>query len=167
RIEVIPLLYPETREDAASIGAVDPSQQVFPTWQGAGGGTGQGVIVAILDSGINDAPDGLVYPGHESLLGRRVGGAQFTSGDSLLDTSLNGSIDPVDRGAALTEDHGTHVAGIVLGSGGASGYAAGIAPHAQFVDVKVTSDAGIGTGVPEALDWCIHNRARAWGGGAH
>ena len=55
------------------------------TWAGTGGGSGHGVVVAILDTGINDAADGL-YPGHEAVLGRRVGGAEFTHADSLLDT---------------------------------------------------------------------------------
>ncbi len=165
RLEVVTLLYPESREDLGSAGVADATQEIFPTWQGTGGGSGGGVIVALLDTGVNDSPDG-AYPGHESLSGRRVGGASFTAGDSALDTPMNGSADPEDRGGALTHDHGTHIAGIVLGSGGSSGYAPGVAPQARFVDVKVLGDAGYGLGVAEALDWCIHNRARDWGVGA-
>lgn len=164
RVEVVPLLYPEARVSFASVGVRDASDQVFPTWEGVGGGDGHGVVVAILDTGINDAAFG-VYPGHESLVGRRVGGAEFTSGDSALDTPLDGAADPVDRGGPVTHSHGTHVAGIVLGTGGSSGYAIGGAPEARFVDVKVLDDAGKGLGVAEALDWCIHNRARDWGAG--
>ncbi len=162
RIEVVPLAYGFGREDAASAGVRDATREVFPSWSGVAGSDGSGVVVAILDSGINDAPEG-GWPGHESLLGRIVGGATFTAGDSLLDTPRDGSVNPSDHGGAATRAHGTHVAGAVLGSGGATGYAAGVAPGARAVDVKVIADAGFGTGVAEALDWCIHNRARDWG----
>ena len=162
RIEAVPLIYPEARDGAAGIGARDPSGSVFPTWSAGGGSDGAGIVVAILDTGVNDAVDG-TFPGHESLAGRGVGGAEFVRGDSLLDTPRDGSVNPVDRGGDVTHSHGTHVAGIALGTGGASGYAMGVAPGARFVDVKVLNDAGTGTGVAEALDWCIHNRARDWG----
>ena len=165
RVEVIPILYPVTREDAASIAARDPSQQVWPTWAGSGGGAGNGVVVGILDTGANDQAASN-YPGHESLAGRVIGGASITHGDSALDTPRNGSVNPEDPGGSVGASHGTHVAGIVLGSGGPSGYAAGVAPGARLVDVRVLNSAGFGTGVAEALDWCAHNRARNWGAGA-
>jgi len=165
RLEVIPLAYGFGREDAASAGERDWSDQVFPTWSGTGGADGTGVVVAILDSGINDAPSG-GWPGHESLIGRIVGGASFTAGDSLLDTGRDQSVNPADNGGLATRAHGTHVAGLVLGSGGSSGYAPGLAPGARAVDVKVISDLGFGAGVAEAIDWCIHNRARDWGAGS-
>ncbi len=162
RIEAMPILYPVVREGAASIGVRDPQGQVFPTWSGMGGASGQGIVVAILDTGINDEAEG-GYPGHESLIGRCLGGAAFTHGDSTLDTPRDGSVNPSDHGGSATHAHGTHVAGIVLGSGGPTAYAVGVAPQARFVDVKVLNDLGVGTGVAEALDWCIHNRARDWG----
>jgi len=162
RVEAIPLLYPMLHDGAASIGVRDPSGQVFPTWEGMGGAQGQGVVVAILDTGINDEPEGS-YPGHESLAGRALGGAVFTNGDSTLDTPRDGSVNPSDHGGGATHAHGTHVAGIILGTGGPSGFAKGVAPQARFVDVKVLNDLGLGSGVAEAIDWCIHNRARDWG----
>lgn len=165
RVEAVPILYPLLHEGTASIGVRDPSGQVFPTWSGMGGAMGEGIVVAILDTGVNDTPEG-AYPGHESLadplVDRCVGGAVFTLGDSLLDTPRNGSVNPSDHGGGATRAHGTHVAGIILGSGGATGFATGVAPQARFVDVKVLNDAGVGSGVAEALDWCIHNRARNW-----
>ena len=162
RIEAVPALYPEVRDGAADIGVRDPSERIFPTWAGTGGADGTGVVIAFLDTGINDAPDG-AYPGHESLAGRCLGGASFVNGDSLLDTPRDGSVNPVDRGGSSTQSHGTHVAGIALGNGGPSGYATGVAPGARFVDVKVLNDAGTGTAVGDGIDWCIHNRARDWG----
>ncbi|HTM57315.1 MAG TPA: S8 family peptidase [Candidatus Udaeobacter sp.] len=162
RVEAVPLLYPEVRDGAADIGVRDASQRVFPTWAGTGGADGTGVVVAFLDTGINDAADG-AYPGHESLIGRCLGGASYVNGDSLVDTPRNGSVNPVDHGGSATQYHGTHVAGIAVGSGGPSGYAAGVAPGARYLDVKVLTDAGSGVEVGDGLDWCIHNRARDWG----
>ena len=162
RVEATPVLYPLLLDNAAAIGARDASERVFPTWSGTGGGEGQGIVVAILDTGVNDQPEG-GWPGHESVAGRFVGGAAFVSSDSTLDTGRNASVNPADHGGSVTQGHATHVAGIVLGSGGPSGYARGIAPAARLVDVKVLNDAGIGTGLPEALDWCIHNAHRDWG----
>jgi len=162
RIEAVPILYPWARDGAASMGVRDATDHVFPTWALEGGAAGEGQVVAILDTGVNDAPDGS-YPGHESLSGRCLGGAVFVNGDSLLDTPRGGSMNPVDRGGAVTRSHGTHVASIIAGTGGSSGYAQGVAPAARFVDVKVLNDAGIGTGVVEAIDWCLHNRLRDWG----
>src|SRR5262245_31232179 len=162
RVEAVPILYPETREGVAAIGALDPTEQVFPTWSGIGRPEGDGVVVAILDTGINDAAQG-GYPGHESLAGSVVGGASFVSADSTLDTPPGGSVNPSDHGGSVTHAHGTHVAGIILGSGGPSGYARGVAPGARAVDVKVLSDAGIGSAIAEAIDWCIRNRTRDWG----
>src|SRR5262249_31646294 len=164
RIEVVPFLYPLLHDARASAGVDDATERVFPTWRGVGGGSGHGVVVGILDTGVNDAATG-GYPGHESLIGRCLGGASFVLGDSLLDTPRDGSVNPVDHGGPLTGAHGTHVAGIILGSGGPSGFAAGVAPDARFVDVKVLRDDGTGSEVAEGLDWCIHNRARLWDAG--
>jgi hypothetical protein len=165
RVEAIPILYPVTRENLASAGVRDPSLEVWPTWTGSGGGDGSGVVVGLLDTGVNDQAASN-YPGHESLAGRVIGGASFTHGDSALDTPRNGSVNPEDSGGSLGTSHGTHVAGIVLGSGGPSGYAAGVAPGAKLIDIRVLSAAGLGTGVSEALDWCCWNRTRNWGAGA-
>lgn len=164
RIETISLLHGLSRDDVASMAVRDASAQVHPTWAVLGGGEGHGVIVAVLDSGVNDAADG-GWPGHESLIGKVVGGATFLYGDSLLDTPRDGSSNPDDHGGPLTGGHATHVAGSIAGSGGESGYAAGVARGARLVDVKVLSDLGFGGGVAEALDWCIHNRSRDWGAG--
>lgn len=166
RIEAVPVLYPELRDAAATLGMRDASTQVFPTWAGTvPGAQGQGAVVAFLDTGINDAPDG-TYPGHQSLLGRCLGGASFIGPDSISHTPKAGSVNPVDRGGEASKSHGTHVAAIAVGAGGDAGYARGIAPQARFIDVKVLDDTGHGVAVAEAIDWCIANRNRPWPGAA-
>ena len=163
RVEAVPLLYPENRDGTAAIGVRDPTDRVFPTFATRSPGSGgHGVVVAFLDTGINDAPEG-TYPGHEALAGRCLGGALFITADSLSQTPRDGSVNPADHGGQATHSHATHVAATAVGAGGAGGYAAGVAPLAKFVDVKVLNDAGSGIAVPEALDWCISNRARDWG----
>ena len=163
RVEACPLLYPETRDGTAAIGVRDASAHVFPTVAAvAPGAQGHGQVVAFLDTGINDEAEG-GYPGHEAVAGRCLGGALFVSADSLSQTPRSGSVNPADHGGQATHSHATHVAGIAVGAGATGAYAAGVAPQAKFIDVKVLNDAGNGIAVPEALDWCISNRARDWG----
>lgn len=164
RVEALPVLYPVVVDGTASSGVRDDTERVFPTWQSTGGSAGAGSVIAFLDTGINDAADG-GYPGHESLAGRFLGGAEFTHADSSIDTPRTGSANPADHGGLATGAHATHVAGVALGSGGPTTFAAGVAPQARFVDVKVLSDLGNGTGLAEALDWCISQRQRDWGAG--
>lgn len=95
---------------------------------------GEGVDVAILDTGIEwDHPD---------LAARIKGGYNAVGGD---DTDKNG--------------HGTHVAGIVAGSG-APGGVYGVAPKAGLWAVKVLRDDGSGSlsDVIDGLSWCVLKR---------
>ena len=105
--------------------------------------TGAGVNIAIIDTGVDD---GL----HESLPG-----AKFVGGFNAL-TGTEGN--PNDDNG-----HGTHVAGIALGTGGSSGAVRGIAPGAGLVDIKVLGAGGSGTdaGVIAGIDRCIRRRT-AW-----
>src|SRR5262249_42514771 len=152
RVEAVPLLYPENRDGTAAIGVRDPSNRVFPTFaSNAPGVGGHGVVVAFLDTGINDESEAS-YPGHEALTGRCLGGALFITADSLTQTPRNGSVNPADHGGQATHSHATHVAATAVGAGAAGGYAAGVAPLARFIDVKVLNDAGSGISVPEAID---------------
>lgn len=97
----------------------------------AQGFTGKGQTVAIIDSGIFPHPD---------LKDRIVGWVDFANHKSK----------PVD-----TYGHGTHVAGIVAGSGKKSdGKVKGVAPDANLVGLRIGSvqDA------IAAIDWCIENK---------
>jgi subtilisin family serine protease len=87
----------------------------------AAGLTGEGVTVAVLDTGID--------PRHPDLAGQIVAQENFSSSE-----------DTVDRFG-----HGTHVASLVVGTGAAAGGArSGVAPDAQLVIGKVLDDSGFG-----------------------
>ncbi|GAA1360582.1 S8 family serine peptidase [Catellatospora chokoriensis] len=109
------LLKPTLDGSVAQIGA--PA-----AWQA--GLTGQGVTVAVLDTGIDDT--------HPDLAGRVTARSNFTGG--------------VDQGGEDDRDlagHGTHVASIVAGSGAASGGRyRGVAPDVRLLDGKVCVEWG-------------------------
>lgn len=89
---------------------------------------GAGVVIAVLDTGVDDE--------HETFRGAFAAGVDL-SVPRLLGPEPNAlpCENPDD-----TEGHGTHVAGIALGRGDASGAKRGVAPGAKLVDVKVALD---------------------------
>ncbi len=108
---------------------------------------GSGVVIAVIDSGVDNEhfslddfsdentdntnePNDLADP-------KWLGGCDATSWNS--EDCNDGSFDP-DDGAG----HGTHVAGIALGTGDSRRINQGYAPGAYLVDVKVMTDAGGG-----------------------
>jgi len=106
------------------------------------GVNGQGIGVAIVDSGI--AP-------HSALAKKVVASVSFVSGD-----------------ASEADDfgHGTHVAGIIAGAaspalGVTSLYNGGIAPGAQLINIRVLGSDGSGltSDVIAGIDWAIAHRA--------
>ena len=100
---------------------------------------GSGVNICIVDTGVDDTI-------HESLLGK------FVAGFNAITNSVENPDD--DNG------HGTHVAGIALGTGGPSQTYRGIAPGAGLVDVKVLDSRGYGEAadIIQGIDFCIVNR---------
>ena len=147
--------------------AASQNYVLFPSARQELGIDGHGVVIAILDTGVNDSADvaNPGYPGHESLRGKFVGGGDFSTGIAQLSTSLTASMNPYDHGAAASEYHATHVAGTALGTGGETGFFAGVAPGARLVDCKVLTDAGATNGGDAVgLDWVIANRHRVWPG---
>lgn len=128
------------------------------------GVTGEGISIAILDSGVDD---GGFFPNqrHEFLDDlddnpatandlKRIAGVDFTQEESFL-VPRDGSYDPDD-----TAGHGTHCTGIAMGTGGGNTEYIGVAPQARLVDVKVIEDYGVGnTGDTMAgLEWCIDHK---------
>lgn len=119
---------------AAAIGA--------PAAWGAFGARGQGVKVAVLDTGIDDQ--------HPDLAGKVAGFAEF---DAVGNQIPGAPIRDTDR-------HGTHVAGTVAG-GNASGNWIGVAPEAKILAGLVLNGAQGGTDaqVLAGIDWALESGA--------
>jgi len=133
------------KTDAFTVG----SSGAATAWQQYGA-TGDGIGVAVLDSGIHtdlDFLDGLCVKD------RITGEANF-SPDSNTTSDLCG--------------HGTHVAGILAGNGlSSSGWLftqtyTGIAPKADLINVRVLNRQGGGTvsQVIAGLQWVMNNKNR-------
>ncbi|SOD63406.1 Serine protease, subtilisin family [Streptomyces zhaozhouensis] len=120
------------RLDALRSAALDhsvPRIGAPAAWEAGFDGTG--VTVAVLDSGIDTS-----HPDLDE--GRVVGSADFSGSDTTED--LFG--------------HGTHVASIVGGAGGAL---TGVAPGADLLNGKVMDDSGFGTdsGIIAGMEWAV------------
>lgn len=126
-----------TREITPNVTQVNADQ----VW--AQGYTGTGVVVAVVDSGVNyehlDLADHLWD-----------GGAEFPHHGYDI---VNGDDDPMDD-----KGHGTHVAGIVCGDG-TSGTQTGIAPDVTLMCVKTTAADGFGGAVNIAggMEWAVEH----------
>lgn len=172
RVEAIPMVYATNHYGSRTVRArashgltVAERYALFPSAREELGLDGTGVVVAVLDTGVNDDVDVVnpLYPGHESLAGKFLGGGEFYFGDPLLNTGLDDSMNPQDHGSAASSYHATHVAGSAIGNGGPDGTFTGVAPAARLVDCKVLSDAGLGFGSADGVEWCIHNMTNDWG----
>ncbi len=110
---------------------------VLPLWDR--GINGSGVVVAVLDSGIDE--------NHPDLAGKVVGEVNFVDSERTTDDLLG---------------HGTAVAGIIAGSGTASGGKyMGVAPGASLLNVRVIDSQGSGqiSDIIAGIDWAIENDA--------
>ena len=116
--------------------------------------TGKGVKIALLDTGVDYI--------HPDLKDSYKGGYDFVTCNCFDDSGncispKNEDDDPKDD-----EGHGTHCAGIAVGSGEASNYEyIGVAPEAELYMYKVLNKKGEGTS-----DWLIDGLERAVDDGA-
>jgi serine protease AprX len=134
----------ETPRAATTLREITPNiTQVNADQVWALGYTGAGVVVAVVDSGVNyhhlDLADHLWD-----------GGEEFPHHGYDI---VNGDNDPMDD-----KGHGTHVAGIVCGDG-TSGSQTGIAPDATLMCVKTTAADGFGGAVNIAggMEWAVEH----------
>jgi serine protease AprX len=113
-------------------------QQTGATRLAAAGDTGQGVTVAVLDTGIDNLPD---------FSGRLIGGVDLTGGNNPFQDSYG---------------HGTFVAGLIAGDGASSGgQYSGEAPGADLVSIKVAGANGT-TDLARlilGLQWAVDHQA--------
>jgi len=130
------------------------------------GYTGEGVVIAVLDTGVdnehralNDFDDIDDEPDSDptSYTDQKwVAGFDATSAASNPD----GTVDPDDG-----QGHGTHVAATALGTGGSQRIHTGTGMGAYLVDIKVLTDSG-GTNSQASLNgiqWMINNKNTDWG----
>jgi serine protease AprX len=112
--------------------------------------TGAGIGVAVIDSGITGWHDDL---------------ARVDAGRALVGQRVAGYVDLTGTAPSVKDayGHGTHVAGIITGSGYDShGEYAGVAPGAHLLVFKVLDGDGRGyvSDVIQAIDTAVANRAR-------
>ncbi|HWG89475.1 MAG TPA: S8 family serine peptidase [Candidatus Thermoplasmatota archaeon] len=101
--------------------------------------TGEGVTVAIVDSGLD--------PRHPDLQGRVKASLKYVNGQWI-------------EAPADTQGHGTHVAGILGGSGAASGGRfRGLAPGVEIVSLDFSGSFTTSAAIA-AFDWIQENRER-------
>ncbi|UCG68185.1 MAG: S8 family serine peptidase [Thermoplasmata archaeon] len=158
------MVYPALDVSARAIKARE-SNEYSPNSAHELGFTGAGISVAILDTGVDDygrnpsqrhesLDDQDDVPGNNDQKFRA--GVDFTQEETLL-TPRDGSYNPDD-----THGHGTHCAGIAMGTGGTSGLYMGVAPGARLIDIKVLEDwtPNQWGEVIAGVDWCIEHKSQ-------
>ena len=118
--------------------------RVHPLWEM--GLQGQGITVAVIDSGIDREKDLQVNPNKAKPDSRVIKQLSFNSNPGHLNDASG---------------HGTHVAGIIGGSGYRSGgLFAGIAPQVNLISLRISDDSGMAyeSDAIEAMQWVLDNK---------
>lgn len=122
---------------------------------------GSGVIISIMDTGVDDA--------HSALVGKFVAGVDFTKPPRERLFPRDGTFNPDDQGG-----HGTTCAGIAMGTGAPGYQYIGAAPEASLVDLRIGTRFGFSPGeLPQnsydaalqAIDWAASHSDTRWAGG--
>jgi subtilisin family serine protease len=109
--------------------------------------TGAGVVVAVLDTGVQLDP-----AAHVALAGSLVGGTDLVDGDGVPAETRDGIDNDADGLIDEGVGHGTHVAGIVHQ----------VAPQARIMPVRILDDDGTGTmwNAAEGMFWATQHGAK-------
>ncbi|WP_432972725.1 S8 family serine peptidase [Dactylosporangium sp. CA-233914] len=101
---------------------------------------GEGVVVAVLDSGIGKHPD---------LDGQVLAGISYLGDDNSL---------------ADDSGHGSGMAGLIVAEGGNADHLLGIAPEAKVLSVRIMTGSapapGTWTRIPDAIRWAVDHGAK-------
>jgi subtilisin family serine protease len=131
---------------------------VAPVW--AEGYTGQGIVVAVLDTGVDR---------HHSDLSDNIWRNEDEIANNGIDDDGNGYIDDVygwnfsqkNNNTLDIKGHGTHIAGTIAGVKNHFGVT-GVAHNAKIMPVKVLNDRGAGdwSSVANGIRYAVNNGAR-------